>query len=644
MKHKLYPRLFEKTHIGNVELKNRIVRAPMGSSLSNPDGSASQRLIQAYAEAADGGAGLVFMDCALPVAGHHIGTNAHSDNYIGSLSVLAEAISYHGAVPGLQIAHPGRDAAFVRGDDLICASAVMWEMWYKFGAPIPREVTIDEIHELVEAWGDAALRAKIAGFKIVDIHGACGTLVSNFLSPMYNRRTDMYGGDIYNRARFGCEIIQNIKQKCGPDFPVLMRMSGCDHEPGGIVIEDSVEAAKLFEQAGADAIDVTGGSHAEVTYAGSIHLPWGINLEDAAKIKAAVNVPVLCAGGIKTPEFAEKALEDDKCDFVALGKPSLADPFWAKKAKNCQSEDIRPCIGCMIGCHDRGIVSGQVIHCAVNPALYKFERPAIEQAAQPRKVAVIGGGPAGCVAAITAKREGHDVTIYEKRELGGVMLEAAVPSYKADIHNLIKYYQTQIDKLDIPIVKEEATVETIKNGGYEAVIVAVGAKVNKLDVPGIDSDNVSYALDVINGDVETGNKVVVIGGGITGAETAEQLAVQGKDVTVVEMLDQFLGNAGVSTGAYMGKIMMAGVKIICGHRLESVGEGTVTVADRFGKRLVLDADSVVISAGFLPQKELAAQLEEELDIEVLTAGDCNRARQIMDAVHEGYIAAKQLTY
>ena len=640
MKHSKYPKLFEKGYIGNLEIKNRIVRMPMGTDLGNPDGSATDRQITAYAEAAEGGVGIVYMDACAPVKIHHCGLTIESDSCIASLSLLAEAIKYHGAVAGCQIAHPGRDAGFVGGDDLVAPSAIQWEPWYQAGAAIPRELSLKEVQEMISAYGDAARRCKIAGFEIIDIHAACGTLASNFLSPLNNTRTDMYGGSLYNRARFVVEIIKDIKKKTGPDYPVSVRLSCNDNEPGGIRVEETVEVAKMCEAAGADVINITGGSHAEAVRCASIFLPWGINLKDAAKIKEAVNIPVMCAGGFKTPEFAEKALSEGKIDYIGLGKPVLADPFWAKKAKEGRPEDIKPCINCLIGCHDRGLMAGRVPHCAVNPTLYKYEAPAVIPAKTPKNVAVIGGGPAGIEAAITASRRGHIVTIYEKRELGGAMLEASVPDYKSDIKLLIQYYKTQLDKLNIQVVKEEATIDTIKNGSYDAAIVAVGGKTRTLDVPGINNKIVTYAMDVLGKNAPTGHKVVVVGGGITGAETADVLAEQGKEVTIVEMMDSFLGNAGISAIGYLQKIAEAGIKVITGKRLESVKDHSAVLVDRFGNRSELDADSIVISAGFVPQKELANQIEAETNMDVYTAGDCKSARQIQDAVHEGYIAGR----
>ena len=642
MKNSKYKKLFKKGHIGDLEIKNRAIRMTMITGLSNTDCSVSDRQIKAFAEAAKGGPGIVFVDSALPVKMKHGGVSAASDEYISGLNLLADAIKQHGAVAGLQIAHPGRDAAFVGGDNLVAPSRVQWEPWYEAGAPVPRELSIEEIHELVGAFGDAARRAQIAGFDIVEIHAASGTLPCNFLSPLNNRRNDMYGGSLKNRMRFLIEIIKDVKKKTGPGFPVSVRLSSDDNEPGGIKVEETIEVAKACEAAGVDAINVTGGSHGEAVRTGSMLLPMGINVDDAAEIKKHVNVPVMVGGGFQTPEFAEKVLAEGKADFIGLGKPLLADPFWVKKAKEGRSEDIKPCIRCIIGCHDRGFLAGRVVHCAVNPTLYKYESPEIVPAEHPKNVAIIGGGPAGLEAAIVSTKHGHNVTLFEKREIGGVMIEAAVPDYKSDIARLIKYYKTQLEKLNIKVIREEATIDTIKNGNFDAAIVAVGGKTRKLDVPGIDNEIVSYAMDVLGNKVEVGNKVVIIGAGITGVETADILAEQGKDVTIVDMQDQLLESAGSIAIAYLQRIQQAGIKVITGKRLESVKNHTAVLVDRFGNRQDFEADSIVISAGFAPQRSLQEQIENETDVEVFSVGNCKGERHIYDAIHEGFIAARCL--
>lgn len=642
MVNKYYPKLFEKGKIGNVVLKNRIVRNSMGTYLGNPDGTVTDRQIKAYAEAADGGAGLIFMDNAVPVPMTSCGLRADKDEFIAGLTLLAETVKEHGAVPGMQLAHPGRDAAFVGSADVIGASAITFEPWYEMGFQMPRALTIEEIHDLVERFGDAALRCKKAGFEVLEIHGAAGCIPTNFLSPHDNKRTDIYGGSLHNRMRLLLEIVRNIKKKCGPDFPIGVKLSTEDWEPEGIRIAETVEVAKALEKEGVSHLNIMGGTHA--TACMEFLLPNAFNAEHTKMIKDAVHIPVFIGHNIFTPEEGEKMLEEGNGDFVALGRSQLADPAWAKKARCGRAGDIKPCINCMIGCIDKGMLGHTPIRCTVNPSLYRFECEPVVEAEEKKNVAVVGTGPGGCEAALTASKRGHKVTVFEKRGFGGAMIEASKPENKANIRRLIHYYEEHVkNDSNITLVEKEADYSTLVAGGFDAVILAAGGKTRVLDVPGVEHGHVVYANDYLNGSKQVeGQKVVVIGGGITGAETALELKGEGKDVTVVEMTDAFLANPSSSCQAYNIAISQTDIHIMTGKRLVGVGDGQITLEDRWGNRSNLDADNVVIAAGFIPQFDLANKLEETTDMEVFNIGDSKRVRQIYDAIHEGFIAARQI--
>lgn len=642
MTNKYYPKLFEKGRIGNVVIKNRIVRNSMGTYLGNPDGTVTDRQIKAYAEAAEGGAGLIFMDNAVPVPMTSCGLRADKDEFIAGLTLLADALKQHGAVAGMQLAHPGRDAAFVGSADVIGASPITFEPWYEMGFKMPRALSIEEIHELVEKFGDAALRCKKAGFQVLEIHGAAGCIPTNFLSPHDNKRTDMYGGSLHNRMRLLLEIVRKIKKKCGPDFPVGVKLSTEDWEPEGIRIEETIEVAKALEKEGVSHLNMMGGTHA--TACMEFLLPNAFNAENTRRIKDAVHIPVFIGHNIFTPEEAEAMLEAGNGDFVALGRSQLADPVWAKKARCGKADDIKPCINCMIGCIDKGMLGHTPIRCTVNPTLYKFECEPLTKAQESKKVAVVGGGPAGCEAALTAARRGHQVTLYEKRDFGGAMIEAGKPENKANIRRLIHYYEEHITRdPNITVVKAQADYDTLVNGGFDAVIVANGGKTRRLSVPGGESDRVIYACDYLNGSRKAaGQRVAVIGGGITGAETALELHKEGKEVTVVEMTDAFLANPGSACQAYSIEIAQTDIRIVTGKRLVAVEEGAIHLADRWGNETTLPTDGVVIAAGFVPQHDLVEQLEQNTNMEVFHVGDSLRVRQIYDAIHEGFFAARQI--
>ncbi len=639
-----FPKLFEPGKIGQMVVKNRVLKAPQFTCLGAPDGSVTERLIRYYKEIARGGTGLVIVEyawvdnkasqsgpCQLGVAG---------PEHISGLSLLAQAIQANGAKAALQIEHCGRQK-FLGTAPIKCSSRVPWEELHLKGAAIPEELTFEETQEIVEAFGDAARRTQIAGFDMVEIHGAHGYLITNFLSPRTNKRTDWYGGSLENRMRFLLELVSNVREKVGPDFPLCVRLSGSEYEPDGIVIEETIEVAKALEKLGVDLIHVSGANHHQMIYECSpMGMPTGIHVWAAEAIKKAVQIPVVASGSITTPELAEDILESGKADFVGLGRPLFADPYWPQKAKEGRPEDVRPCIRCNEGCLDRSNVLFKAILCTVNPALGKEDDFTITPAEHPKKVAVIGSGPAGMEAARVCALRGHKVTLYEKRRLGGALIEASIPEFKSDLRGLLSYFVTQIEKLKIKVVQEEATINTIKDGGFDAVVVAVGATPLKPDVPGIGKPIVTSAAEVLAGKTHPGQKVLVVGGGVIGTEIGLFLAEQGKEIIITTRKDDFM--TGVGTGekiVYKQRLAKQKVTIRTGKRLEAVLDNGAVVVDRYGNKEEISADSVVLNAGFAPQTALVERLERETSLPVYAVGDCVSPRTIFDAIHEGYLAA-----
>jgi len=644
-----FPRLTEPGYIGTIRLKNRIIKAPQHTGLANPDGSVTERMLRHYKELARGGAGMVIVEyawvdndaskaspCQLGIA---------SIEHLPGLSLLAQTIQANGAKAAIQISHGGRQRFTLETPK--AASAVPWEEIYAQGCPAPQELSFAEILEIVRAFGLAAKRAQTADFDMVELHACHGYLISNFLSPHTNKRTDWYGGSLENRMRFLLEVVEEIKRQVGSEFPISARLSGTDYEPDGHTIEETIELSKRLEALGVAVVHMSGGNHHQTIHEVSpMGMPLAHNVWAAEAAKREIGLPVIASGSITSPALAESILVEGKADFISLGRPMWADAEWPRKAIEGRPEDIRPCIRCNDGCMARGDHLAKTISCSVNVAVCREEEFKITRAEQPKKVAVVGGGPAGMEAARVCAIKGHDVTLYEKRELGGALLEAAVPEFKApDLQPLVEYLKTQVAKLQVKVVREEATPAGLRTAGYDAVIIATGATPLALEeVCGIDDEKVVTASQVLHDEVELGRKVAIIGGGIVGTEAGLVVAEQGKQVVFVEMLDTFMNNITVDEKqVYELRFENLDIAVHTGQRLEAVTEEGIRIVDRFGRRTDIAVDSVVLAAGFRPDRALAEELRATLpDLQVLEAGDCVRPRKIFDAIHEGHLAAKLL--
>lgn len=639
---KLFPHLFTPGKIGSLTLKNRIMKAPQSSGMSNMDGTVSERLVRYYRQQAAGGAGMIIVEYAyvddIGAKSAHCHLGISSNEHIPGLAWLAENIREQGAVPAIQIEHCGRQKFL--GTQPICApSAIPWpKLWDQYGVQaVPHVLTIEEIQDIVHAFGDAALRAKQAGFELVEIHGAHGYLLTNFFSPTTNHRTDLYGGSLENRMRIYVEIVRDVRKKVGPDFPVTIRLSGTDYEPDGFPIEDTIELAKVLEKEGIDAFHISGGDHHTMIHQVS---PMAIdvrhNVWAAEAIKKVVHVPVIASGSITLPEYAEEIIASGKGDFVGLGRPLWADPEWPLKAMEDRPEDIRPCIRCNEGCLERTFFNFKAITCAVNPTISREGELDLKPAAKPRKIAVVGGGPAGMEAARVCKLRGHEVTLFEEKELGGLLHEASVPEFKSDIRPLCKYLITQIEKLGIPVEHKKASAADL--AGYDAVICATGSRPILPGVPGIDKPGVMDALEVLNGARKPEGRIAVIGGGLVGTETALHLAEQGMHTTLVEMLPKIMnGVAATDQLAYSERIAKADMEVCTGTRLVSIGDGEITVSDRTGTHTI-PVDSVIIAIGLKAQDSLYGELCAQ-GKEAYLVGDAVHPGKIFDAFHTAYRVA-----
>jgi 2,4-dienoyl-CoA reductase-like NADH-dependent reductase (Old Yellow Enzyme family)/thioredoxin reductase len=638
-----FVKLLEPGFIGNLEIKNRVIKAPCQTRFASRDGSVTSRLLRYYKEVAKGGVGLVIVEHtyidreAGPRSVCQLGI--YDDACISGLAALADIIKQSNVRAGIQITHAGRQGV---GPHIVGASRVPWEESLEETGIIPAELSTEEILNIIKAFGKAALRAKEAGFDMIEIHGAHGYLITNFLSGHTNRRTDWYGGSLENRMRFPLEVVKAIREKVGREFPVGMRISAVEYEPDGIILEESKEFARRLEQVGIDIIHVSASNHhitdREIE---PMYYPPGSKMHLAEAIKKVVSIPVIASGSITTPELGEEILRTGKADFISLGRPSLADPYFVKKIEEDRCEDIVPCIRCM-ACLERGGTKGGVT-CTVNVSLGRDEEfLEIKRTSIAKKVMVIGGGVGGMEAARVAALRGHRVHLYEKQGvLGGLMKDISIPEFKKDIRRLLEYYVTQLGKLDMNIIYQEATIDTIVKEKPDVVILATGSSPVIPKIPAVDKPFVLSVLDVFRGKEVKGNAVVV-GGGSAGCEAALYLADQGRKVKLIEMAEGFaLDTDRGSRRAIMEKLKSQHVEMHSSFRFSQVIDKGILAVDQQGREKSFGGETVVLALGMQVNDGLVEALKEK-GIKFFQIGDCVKPRKLYDAIYEGDMVARNI--
>ena len=636
-------RLWEPFRIGRMELRNRIVMPPVTTQYASEEGYVTERTRNHYEARARGGTALLIVEASyIHLRGQGFGyqLNISDDKFIPGLSELAQEIQRHSARAAIQLYHGGREAKPKDSEMQTVAPSPLAGSSGK----VPEELTVDEIREIVGFFARAAGRAKKAGFDGVEVHGAHGYLVDQFLSRSTNKRRDAYGGDLRNRARFLIEVIEAVRGMVGSDYPVWCRINGSEYGfEHGTSLEEAKEIALMAQEAGADAIHVSaGGPKNPVNLPSPTFFP-AVVADLAEGVKRAVTVPVIAVGKI-TPESGERILAEGKADLVAIGKGLLADPELPNKVASGKLEDIRPCIYCMACMDDLRSSDVVGIRCQVNAALGRELEYRIVPAKQPRKVLVVGGGPAGMEAARVASLRGHKVTLWEKGpRLGGQLIQAAIPPHKDRIGALTAYLQTQLKKLNVEIeLGKEATAAMIESFGPEAVVLAVGTSPLVPDIPGLDRAHVVQAGDVLEGRVEVGNKVVVIGGELVGCETAEFLAEKGKKVTVTRRSPEMALGVGNSLRAFfLGRLLEKGVTLLTEIKYDEVTPGYLVVTTKEGKRKTIEADTIVLAAGSVPDEKLYQEVKGKVS-ETYLVGDCVEPRKIREAIAEGYQAGLKI--
>jgi 2,4-dienoyl-CoA reductase-like NADH-dependent reductase (Old Yellow Enzyme family) len=540
-----FKHIFSPGRIGSLVTPNRLVFAATSSELADADGFATDEMVEYYAERARGGVGLIILEATyVEQEGKRLHHNAmlHHDRYIEGLRKIVEAVHVHGTKIGIQLNHGGRESISTVSGSVPLAPSALPSDFTGVGESIrPRELTAREIGRIVDRFVEAALRACRAGFDLVELHGAHGYLVGQFLSPAANKRTDCYGGSTSGRARFALELLMAIKSRLSQSFPVAIRINGSDFIPGGLEVQEAVQISSLLEAAGADAISVSGGIHASRPYmiVPGMSVPRGCFVEFSAAVRRSVNIPIMTVGRINTPELADDTIAGQYADFVCLSRALIADPHFPKKAEMGLQQTIVPCIACN-ECIST-VHKHKGLACTVNPNVSReLElRPLWIKPTLPKRIAILGSGAAGMAAAITASRRGHAVFLFAiSDKLGGQLNLASAPPNREEIGVLLEFLKSELARQNVSVrIGYRASTRDVKELGAGAVIVATGATAVLPSIPGSNFEHVLMGWRVLSGEVVPGQSCVVVDGGLVGVEVADYLAERGKSVTLIARSD-----------------------------------------------------------------------------------------------------------
>ena len=662
--------LFEPITINRMEVKNRILMPAMHMNMAG-NYAVSDRLVDFYAERARGGAGMITVGYATvdELSGNPGNIGAHKDIYIPGLTRLATAIRDNGARSSVQLNHAGRynHSMLLGGKQPVAPSAIPSRLTRE----TPHELEIAEIEAIIVRFAQAAGRVKEAGFDAVEILSGTGYLISEFLSPLTNKREDIYGGNFEGRIRFGLEIIAVVRAAVGADFPLLVRMNGNEFMKGGSTRADLQQYAVKLAEAGVDALCINVGWHEAQVPQIVTEVPRGVFGYLARGIKELVNIPVIASHRINDPDLAREMIADGYCDMVALGRALIADPYFPEKARNGHESDIVHCVACGQGCFDN-LFKMKAVECLCNPrAGYERSRE-LTKAEKPLAVTVIGGGAAGMSAAVAAAARGHRVTLHESSDqLGGQLLLAGAPPGREDFLELAADLERQVELSGATVVFNSRVDEQfLRDSRPDAVIIATGGCPIKPPIPGAYLPHVVQAWDVLTDNVVTGRRVVIIGGGAVGIETALLLAEKGtlsgealkfllvhgaenveelyglaihgsKKVTVIEMLAELGKNFGKSTRwGMMQDVERYGVKTRATARVIEITADSVRI-EFDGKKEEIPADTVVLAVGtqaFNPLEEITAAS----GIPFRVVGDALNPAMVFDAVHQGFAAGREI--
>ena len=636
-------KLFSPFSIGSLKLANRIVMPPMATNYATPEGFVTDRQIAYYVERARGGVGYITVE---HTGIHQQGKASpkmlmiHSDENAEKIKNLVQAVHAAGGKIVVQINHAGRQTfSKVTGETIVGPSAVP----VLPAMETPRELTIREIEDLVATFTIAAERVKNTGADGVELHMAHGYLICSFLSPFSNKRKDRYGGTIAGRARFALEVLRSVRQRVGSGFPVICRLSGDEYVAGGLNVEDTRQIAKLLEKEGADALHISACNAAS----GFLnHPPYyvteGVFVHLAEAVKARVDIPVITVGRIRNPLMADQIIAGGKADLISMGRALIADPRLPQKAKEGRLAEIIPCISCNKCIQTLRMDS---VRCSVNPETGNEGRFRYSKADRSKQVWVVGGGPGGLKAAEIAALRGHQVKIFEKKnELGGRVRLGANPPQKQVLNEFIDYLVRRVKSLGITIEMGKAfTSDMLEPVKPDVVVVATGASPQFPNWKGIEESGALSVDDVLADGADIGARVLVVGGGGTGAEIADLLSEIGKKVTLVEMLEDIASDLVNHLQHYLKqRLTQKGVAVLTSTRVKALGKGYVMIEDASGVRKLDDFDTIVLALGSEKSNDAIYKNLEGKVSELHVIGDARQPREIVDAVYEGEEIAVKL--